>query len=382
MKAIVNTKLVLEDGIVWDGALTMEGDRIVQCGWSVDVEIPADAEIIDAGGLYTTPGFVDVHNHGGNGAWFYQEPERAAEFFLAHGETTILPTLYFNLNRETMLAGAERIRRASRSGAGRVMAGLYMEGPYMNTKYGSDNNNIKWKEEIDPAEYALLVDTLGDFVKVWCIAPERPGIESFMQYALTINPNVVFSVGHSIASPEQIYALKRYGLVNETHHANNGAPKGLARGTKGVGPDEVCLYDSDFYAEMICDSQAIHVRPFMQRLVIRIKGTDRVILITDSCPFDGQAREGVAQAQDLGYDSEGHLAGSKITMDQACRNLMKHTAYGLCHAIKFATINPARMARLDREVGSLEPGKKANLLIMDDMVRIQRVFLEGESVTL
>ena len=55
------------------------------------------------------------------------------------------------------------------------MAGLYMEGPYMNTKYGSDNNNIKWKEEIDPAEYALLVDTLGDFVKVWCIAPERPG---------------------------------------------------------------------------------------------------------------------------------------------------------------------------------------------------------------
>lgn len=382
MKAIVNTKLVLEDGIVWDGALTLEGDRIIRCGWAADVEIPADAEIIDARGLYTTPGFVDVHNHGGNGFWFYQEPERAAEFFLAHGETTILPTLYFNLDRETMLAGAERIRRASRNGVGRVIAGLYMEGPYMNTKYGSDNNNIKWKEEIDPAEYALLVDTLGDFVKVWCIAPERPGIESFMQFALSVNPNVVFSVGHSVASPEQIYALKRYGLVNETHHANNGAPKGLARGTKGVGPDEVCLYDSDFYAEMICDSQAIHVRPFMQRLVIRIKGTDRVILITDSCPFDGQAREGVAQAQDLGYDSEGHLAGSKITMDQACRNLMKHTAYGLCHAIKFATINPARMARLDREVGSLEPGKKANLLIMDDMVRIQSVFLEGESVTL
>lgn len=382
MKAIVNTKLVLEDGIVWDGALTFEGDRIIRCGWAADVEIPADAQIIDARGLYTTPGFVDVHNHGGNGSWFYQEPERAAEFFLAHGETTILPTLYFNLDRETMMAGAERIRRASQNGVGRVIAGLYMEGPYMNTKYGSDNNNIKWKEEIDPAEYALLVDTLGDFVKVWCIAPERPGIESFMQFALSVNPNVVFSVGHSVASPEQIYALKRYGLVNETHHANNGAPKGLARGTKGVGPDEVCLYDSDFYAEMICDSQAIHVRPFMQRLVIRIKGTDRVILITDSCPFDGQAREGVAQAQDLGYDSEGHLAGSKITMDQACRNLMKHTAYGLCHAIKFATINPARMARLDREVGSLEPGKKANLLIMDDMVRIQSVFLEGESVTL
>ncbi|HWQ06510.1 MAG TPA: amidohydrolase family protein [Feifaniaceae bacterium] len=382
MKAIVNTKLVMEDGIIWDGALTMDGGRIVQCGWAADVEIPANAEITDAGGLYTTPGFVDVHNHGGNGAWFYLEPERAAEFFLKHGETTILPTLYFNLDRETMLAGAERIRRASRSSAGKNLAGLYMEGPYMNTKYGSDNNNIKWKEEIDPAEYALLVDTLGDFVKVWCVAPEREGIEPFMQYALKVNPNVVFSIGHSVATPEQIYALKRYGLVNETHHANNGAPKGLARGTKGTGPDEVCLYDSDFYAELICDSQAIHVRPFMLRLVLRIKGTDRVILITDSCPFDGQAREGVAQAPDLGYDSEGHLAGSKITMDQACRNLMKHTAYGLCHAIKFATINPARMARLDREVGSLEPGKKANVLIMDDMVNIRSVFLEGEAIAL
>lgn len=382
MQAIVNTKLVMEDGIIWDGALTFEGDRIVRCGWASDVEIPSDAKILDAGGLYTTPGFVDVHNHGGDGAWFYLEPERAAEFFLKHGETTILPTLYFNLDRETMLAGAARIQIASQKGAGRVLAGLYMEGPYMNTEFGSDNNNIKWKEEIDRKEYGLLVDTLGDLVKVWCVAPERSGIEEFMRYALSVNPNVVFSIGHSIATPEQIFAVKHYGLVNETHHANNGAPKGLARGTKGVGPDEVCLYDSDFYAELISDSQAIHVRPFMQRLVIRVKGTDRVILITDSCPFDGQARAGVAQAADLGYDSEGHLAGSKITMDQACRNLMKHTAYGLCHAIKFSTINPARMARLDREVGSLEPGKKANLLLMDDMVRIRSVFLEGESVAL
>jgi N-acetylglucosamine-6-phosphate deacetylase len=382
MQAIVNTKLVMEDGIIWDGALTFEGERIVSCGWATDVEIPSDAKIIDAGGLYTTPGFVDVHNHGGDGAWFYLEPERAAEFFLKHGETTILPTLYFNLDRETMLAGAARIRLASLKGAGRVIAGLYMEGPYMNTEFGSDNNNIKWKEEIDCKEYGTLVDSLGDFVKVWCVAPERSGIEEFIQYALSVNPNVVFSIGHSVAAPEQIYAIKHYGLINETHHTNNGAPKGLARGTKGIGPDEVCLYDSDFYAELICDSQAIHVRPFMQRLVIRVKGTDRVILITDSCPFDGQARIGVAQAPDLGYDSEGHLAGSKLTMDQACRNLMKHTAYGLCHAIKFSTINPARMARLDLEVGSLEPGKKANLLIMDDMVRIRSVFLEGESVAL
>lgn len=382
MKAIVNTKLIMEDSMIWDGALVYEGDRIVSCGWASDVEIPAHAQRIDAQGLYTAPGFVDVHNHGGDGAWFYLEPERASAFFLKHGQTTILPTLYFNLDYETTMQGVERIRNASRSGASRVIAGLYMEGPYMNTKYGSDNNNIKWKESIDPKEYVSLVDSIGDFVRVWCIAPERENIEQFMQYAHIVNPSAVFSIGHSVASPEQVLRLKKYGLRNETHHCNNGLVTGPARGTKGAGPDEVCLYDSDIYAELICDSKGIHVHPFMLQLVVRVKGTDRVILITDSCPFDGTAREGVAYSPDLGYDSQGHLAGSKLTMDQACRNMMKHTGYGLCHVVKFATINPARMAGLDHEVGSLEPGKKANLLLMDDMIHLHKVILEGEEIAL
>jgi N-acetylglucosamine-6-phosphate deacetylase len=69
-------------------------------------------------------------------------------------------------------------------------------------------------------------------------------------------------------------------------------------------------------------------------------------------------------------------------MDQACRNMMKHTAYGLCHVLKFATINPARMARLDHDVGSLEAGKKANILIMDDMINIKKVIFKGEDIAL
>lgn len=382
MKAIINTKLIMEDSMIWDGALVYDGGRIISCGWASEVEIPEGTELVDAKGLYTAPGFVDVHNHGGNGAWFYSEPERACEHFLKHGETTILPTLYFNLDYDTTMSGVRLIREASKSGAGRVIAGLYMEGPYMNTKYGSDNNNIKWKEVIDPGEYVSLVDYIGDFVKVWCVAPERENIEQFVKYAHSVNPNAVFSIGHSVASPSQISRLKKYGLCNETHHCNNGVPKGPARGAKGAGPDEFCLYDKDIYAELICDLNGIHVHPYMLRLVVSIKGTDRVILITDSCPFEGKAREGVAYSPDLGYDSEGHLAGSKLTMDHACRNMMKHSGYGLCHVIKFATINPARMARLDHEVGSLEPGKKANLLLIDDIINIHKVILEGEEVEL
>jgi N-acetylglucosamine-6-phosphate deacetylase len=380
MKAIINTKLIMEEGIIWDGALTFDNNGIISSGWKDDVVIPADAQIIDAHGQYTAPGFIDVHNHGGAGHWFYEDPLTACEHFLRHGQTTVLPALYFSLDYDQTLAAITKIREAGKSGAGRIIGGIYMEGPYMDPNLGSDNNNIKWKGRIDEKESRSLVDFAGDFIKVWCVDPAREGIEAFVQYAKEVNPGVVFSIGHSIADPEACYKLKKYGLRNQTHHSNSGITQGLARGTHGVGPDEACLYDHDLYAEMICDSQGIHMRPFMLRLVIQTKGIAKVILITDSSIGSYPARAGVAQADDLGYDSEGHLSGSKLTLDVACRNLMKHTGYGLCHAVRFATINPARMLGIDDQVGSLEPGKKANIIIMDDSIHLSKVILEGDTV--
>jgi len=92
MKAIINTKLVMEDGIIWDGALTYDNGKIVQVGWANEVTIPEDAEIIDAKGLYTAPGLVDIHNHGGGEYLFAENPTYCAEYFLKHGVTTVLPT--------------------------------------------------------------------------------------------------------------------------------------------------------------------------------------------------------------------------------------------------------------------------------------------------
>lgn len=380
MNAIVNTKIILESGIIWDGAVLYEGDRITSFGESSEVQVPSAVKAYDAKGNYTAPGFVDVHNHGGNGHWFYNEPEDAARHFLKHGETTVLATVYFNLDYDQTIQAMNTIRDASAAGCARIIKGLYMEGPYMNPLYGSDNKNIKWKAKIAAEEFAEIVDTAGDFVKVWCVAPERECIEDFVKYAKQVNPRVVFSIGHSDAGPEDIDKLKRYGLINQTHHGNSVVVPGLARGTKGVGNDEACLYDEDIFAELICDYNGIHVRPFMLRMVAKIKGVDKIILVTDSCPFGGKNREGVAYGPDLGYDSEGHLAGSKLTMDSACRNMMRHTGYGLCHVVKFATANPAKMAGIFDEVGSIDVGKKANLIVIDDMVNVKKVIFEGEEV--
>ena len=381
MKAIVNTKLIMEDGIIWDGAITWEGDRILQVGWASEVEIPEGTDVIDAKGLYTAPGFVDIHTHGSTEYLFSDEPLKAAEHFVKHGETTILPAFYCNMTLEQMLEGAKKVREASQNGAGRALAGLYMEGPYMGG-FGSNQKFILWGGDICEEEYAPLVEQLKDFAKVWAICPMRPGIEGFMKSVKAADPNAVFAMGHSRASASDCRKLKKYGLKIQTHHGDSGKHPGCAQGTIGAGCDEFTLYDPDIFAELICDENGIHVQPDMIKMVVRTKGVERMILISDSMPLSGDytnnEADGIAYGPDLNYDYEGHLAGSHLTLDNACRNLMKHTGYGLCHAIRFASLNPAVALGIDDEVGSLAPGKKANIILIDDMVNVKKVILLGQ----
>ena len=182
MKAIINTKLIMEDGIIWDGAVTFENDKIVQVGWSKDVAIPEGAEIIDAQGMYTAPGLVDIHNHGCTQWWFYKEPTKTSEFFLKHGVTTVLPTFYHAVSKEGMIKGAARIQEASKTGAGRIMDGLYMEGPFMRLG-GSFQSQIKWSGAIQKEDYVDLIEAFGDMVRIWAIDPNRENVEEFMAYA-------------------------------------------------------------------------------------------------------------------------------------------------------------------------------------------------------
>ena len=100
MKAITNTKLVMEDGIIWDGAITFDNGRIISVGKRGEVDVSDADEVIDAGGLYTAPGLVDMHNHGSSEHSFADNPLEAARFFLSHGVTTVLPTFYHNISKE------------------------------------------------------------------------------------------------------------------------------------------------------------------------------------------------------------------------------------------------------------------------------------------
>lgn len=385
MKAIINTKLVMEDGIIWDGAITFDGGKITAVGKRDEIDITAADKVYDAGGLYTAPGLVDMHNHGATECDFATDPEFCSRTFLSHGVTTVLPTFYHTLSKEEMIEGARKIREASKSGAGRIMRGLYMEGPFMSL-FGSMQSRIKWSGKIEKADYVDLIDSFGDMVLVWAIDPDRENIEEFMAYAKENTPHATFAHGHSVATFEAIEALKDYGVTIRTHIFDCGNTKSRCQIENGAGGDQYCLYNPDMYAELICDKVGIHVPPGQIKLLVRTKGVERVCLISDHTTVTGEKRyknditKGVHYGPDLNYDEDGMLSGSLMTLDEGVRNMMTHTGYGLCHAVRMATLNPACALGIDREVGSLKAGKRANVVIMDETVSVKRVFLDGELV--
>lgn len=250
---------------------------------------------------------------------------------------------------------------------------------------GSEQKYILWNGAIKVEEYRPLIDAMRGFARIWAIDPARPGIGRFMQDVRRADPNAIFALGHSHATAAQCRRVRGYGVKVQTHHGDSGKAPGFAQGTIGAGCDEYTLYDPDMYAELICDETGIHVDPDMLKMVVRTKGVEKIILITDSMPANGDYKnneaDGIAWGPDLNYDYEGHLAGSHLTLDSACRNLMAHTGYGLCHAIRMASLNPAKLLGLDRELGSIAPGKKANLLLIDDLVHVKKVFLAGRDIS-
>ncbi len=213
-------------------------------------------------------------------------------------------------------------------------------------------------------------------MRVWALAPEREHIEDFVIACKKENPNVVFTVGHSEAEPRQIEKLIPYGLKIGTHHTNATGTIYRYPECRGVCVDETVNYNNTIYAEIICDSKGIHVDPYMQRLILKIKGRDRVILISDACSFDGPIPEGYDGVTDICFDFAGEIAGSKLTLDVACRNMMVHTGASITDVFHFASYNPAEACGFtDR--GELRKGARADIVICDHMVNIKKVILKG-----
>ena len=227
------------------------------------------------------------------------------------------------------------------------------------------------------------MEKLGDLVKVWAVAPELDDIEAFVKAAKKSNPAVRFAVGHSEATPQQIEALMPYGLCIGTHHTNATGTIVKYPECRGVCVDEAVSYNREIYAEIISDSLGIHVDPYMQRLIRRTKGDDRIILITDQTAYPESSPLGFEHITDLFFtprtDGSIDISGSKLTLNVACRNWMKHTGASLVVAFQAASYNPARAVGFtDR--GEIAVGKRADLILVDHRMNVKKVILAGQEI--
>lgn len=377
MKAIINAELIMPDHLIPEAVLFIDDGKIVGFGEMRNTVISQDCEIIDVEGAYVGPGFVDIHSHAGDGVRFLDDPITAAKFHLKHGTTTILPAPFGRSSQKEIIQTCHDIRAAMQTPDGINIGGMYMETPYTNPKYGSNRTKNPWNKPIDKADYDPILEAAKDLVKVWCVAPEREHIEEFVQAAKAVTPTVRFAVAHSEATPQQIEALMPYGLCIGTHHTNATGTLVKYPECRGVCVDEAVNYNNDIYAELICDSRGIHVDPYMLRLIRKIKGNERIILISDATHSDAPNPPGYEGVSDINFDYEGEIAGSKLTVDVACRNMMKHTGASIVDVFRYASYNPSKAVGFaDR--GQIRIGLRADIIVVDHKINVSQVYINGE----
>ncbi len=376
--AIINTTIVLPDHLIPNGTIVIEDGIIVDFGKKIATD---GMECIDAKGAYTGPGLIDIHTHADGETFFSEDAVKAADTLLAHGVTDVMPALYFSANGDQLVEQIKYIRSVMESGKAMNIIGLYMEAPYLNPNYGCNRESNPWRDVVAKERFQKVVDEAYDLAKVWCIAPERENIEEFVEYVREKNPNAVFSVAHSEAEPWQIERFIPKGLKLATHHTNATGTLNRYPECRSACVDETALYNHEIYTELICDKVGIHVDPYMLRLIKKIKGDDRIILIADAFVEHGPIPDGdlYEGADDINFDFAGEIAGSKMILDGPCRNMMVHTGASLCQVFKYASTNPAKLLSLgDR--GEIKKGNKANLITVSAEFEVQSVYLYGKKV--
>ncbi len=383
MLAIINAELVMRDHLIPEAVLFIEDGKIAGFGEMRTTSIPEGCEIIDAQGAYVGPGLVDIHCHAGNGKRFEQDPGIAAQAHLPYGTTSILATLAYRQLTPEYVQSIALIRKVMAQPEGINIAGIYMEGPYINPDFGSLSHLNPWRKPVLPEDYEPIIAAGADLIRVWTVAPEREDIEPFVKAAKAANPDVKFAVGHAQASPQQIEKLIPYGLCIGTHHTNATGDLPKYPECRGVCVDECVNYNDSIYAELISDSMGIHVDPYMQRLIRRIKGDDKIILITDQTAHKGENPPGLEHITDLNFTPMKNggidVSGSRLTLNVACRNYMKHTGASIVDAFKVASYNPAKVVGLtDR--GEICVGKRADLIFTDIKMNVSKVILAGKIV--
>lgn len=371
---LIHAKYLDEDFRLVQGDIEIEDGIILRVG----KDLPRKEEdlAVDCAGSYTVvPGFVDVHIHGCAGADTCDATREALEamaaFLLAHGVTSFCPTT-MTTSRETIqaaLLAAKDLMDHPMEGGARVV-GVNMEGPFI----AKERKGAQKEEDILPPDFPLFqrfYEESGGIVRLVDVAPEQPGGLDFVEKASQL---CTVSIAHTTADYGQAKAAFDKGVTHATHLFN--AMSGLHHRKPGVVG--AVFDDSRVRGELICDG--FHIHPAVLRAAFRLLG-DRALIVSDSMRANGMPE---GEAFDLGGQMvtvhqgkallpDGTIAGSVTNLHQEIKNLV---SFGVPfeQAVKAATLLPARAIGLDGEIGSIAPGKRADLVVLDENLDIAAVY--------
>jgi len=386
-KTIYNGKIVLSDKVIENGYVTFDNGVILSVGEGK----PDGGEMIDAEGKFVSAGFVDIHCHGGGDADFNDGEVESfiipACLHATHGTTTLVPTITTGPAEDVLVAFKSFNEAKNSEYDGARIVGIHMEGPYLSKEQAGaqDPRYIRAPKRED---YENLIKNSDNSIIRWTVAPELEGAEEFSRYLK--KRGILVSIGHSNAVYEDVERAYNSGAELLTHFYSGMSTITRVDGYRKLGVIESGYVIDEMNVEVIADGH--HLPRELLLMIYKFKGSDRIALVTDSmrgagmpegdtilgnrqtglrCIIEG----GVAKLPD-----RTAFAGSVCTADRLVRTMYKGVGVSIVEAIRMMSETPARLIGRDNECGTLEAGKRADLVIFDDDIKVCTTIVGGKTV--
>lgn len=389
MKTLIKNGTVLTPfREIQNGGVLIKNGKIVEV-LEAGSPLPEAEEVIDAQGLYISPGFIDVHVHGGGGFEVTNaEPEEIVSVCRAHakyGTTSILPTTLAS-SLPVLCKTLDSIQEAQKICTTANILGAHLEGPFLSpAQCGAQAP--KYIIPPDPKSVSALLDRW-DGIKIMGAAPEIPGgLELGREL---ISRGITASIAHSDATFEDVERALEYGYEDVTHLYSGCSMTKRINAYRVAGVVEAGLFYDCLSVQVIADGK--HLPPSLLKLIYKCKGPDRIVLITDGlCSSAVEASEGTIFTQKNGVrivlqdgvmklmDGQS-FAGSVATMSRLVRNMIELAGVPILEAVRMASLNPARLARVEDRKGRIAPGYDADIILFDSSIQVMRTLVMGVAV--
>ena len=385
---IINGKIVT-GGECFAGIVVLK-DGVIDYVGTEDVQVSEDAKIIDAQDCYVTPGFIDMHTHGAGGADFMDGTVEAyltaARMHAIHGTTLLYPTTLTSTNEALYGSFDTYLKAEEMNTEGAKFGGMHLEGPYFSPVFAGAQDP-RYLRNPRPEEYMEILDRCPKLAR-WSFAPELEGSEEFA--AELKKRGIVASIGHTNALFSECDAAYKAGANLMTHFYSCMTTVTRRNAYRYAGTVEYGYIQDGMNVEIIADG--IHVPQDLLHLLLKIKGVERIALVTDSMRGAGMpegpsilggldsgqeviVEDGVAKLLD-----RSAFAGSVATADRLVRTMTQIAGCSMPDAVRLITENPARIMGVSDRKGSLKAGMDADVVIFDENVNIKNTIIEGKIV--